>query len=298
MGAAESRSRFKRAVEQLGGPGPIQAGDLVVWDQLAEEGQGSVQDVFQLLPGAKLRSLREGSPASLAALLCRAVERLCRAADSSCRTAGEQQTVLSCCRLLTRAVPYVLEDPDWRSFFWSRPRGEGEEGAEPLAASLLAALTDLLFCPEFTVCGGGRAAREEVDELRQLDSCEHIWEQGVGFVGTPGQVPSHHHHRTELLRLLLACCSEAIYLEPGQEGASRWIHHLTSPSNRHALPLFTSLLNTVCGYQPSGLLPYNHLLWADSKERLVEVSLQLLVVGLDQEPPDGASNLFLNYVSR
>ncbi len=27
----------------------------------------------------------------------------------------------------------------------------------------------------------------------------------------------------------------------------------------------------MCGYQPGGLLPYNHLIWADSKERLVEV---------------------------
>jgi hypothetical protein len=44
---------------------------------------------------------------------------------------------------------------------------------------------------------------------------------------------------------------------------------------RHALPLFTSLLNTVCGYIPGGLLPYNHLIWADSKERLVEVALQV-----------------------
>jgi hypothetical protein len=45
---------------------------------------------------------------------------------------------------------------------------------------------------------------------------------------------------------------------------------------RHALPLFTSLLNTVCGYIPGGILPYNHLIWADSKERLVEVALQVL----------------------
>ena len=75
----------------------------------------------------------------------------------------------------------------------------------------------------------------KVDELRNLDSCEHIWERGVGFAQTPPQViimifniarqkriivvmirnskskvnvqvPQHHHHRAELLRLLLACC--------------------------------------------------------------------------------------------
>jgi hypothetical protein len=50
---------------------------------------------------------------------------------------------------------------------------------------------------------------------------------------------------------------------------------LYAACHRHALPLFTSLLNTVCGYIPGGLLPYNHLIWADSKERLVEVALQV-----------------------
>lgn len=48
--------------------------------------------------------------------------------------------------------------------------------------------------------------------------------------------------------------------------------YLTSPDNRHALPLFTSLLNTVCSYDPVGLgVPYNHLLFADTLEPLVEV---------------------------
>lgn len=30
--------------------------------------------------------------------------------------------------------------------------------------------------------------------------------------------------------------------------ANRWIQYFTSAENRHALPLFTSLLNTVCAY--------------------------------------------------
>ena len=46
-------------------------------------------------------------------------------------------------------------------------------------------------------------------------------------------------------------------------------------SLRHALPLFTSLLNTVCGYDPAGILPYNHLLFNDSREELVEAALQV-----------------------
>jgi hypothetical protein len=82
----------------------------------------------------------------------------------------------------------------------------------------------------------------------------------------------------ELLRLILTCCSESIYLPPTNDahiGGNKWVHLFTSPENRHALPLFTSLINTVCGYDPAGVLPYNHLIWADSKENLVEMALQV-----------------------
>lgn len=88
--------------------------------------------------------------------------------------------------------------------------------------------------------------------------------------------------------------------------------HLTSADNRHALPLFTSLLNTVCSYDPVGLgVPYNHLLFSDTTEPLVEVCLQVLIVTLDHDmtinhAPNAigfdetgiADNLFINYLSR
>ncbi len=53
------------------------------------------------------------------------------------------------------------------------------------------------------------------------------------------------------------------------------MQHFTSCENRHALPLFTSLLNTVCGYDPAGVLPYNHLIFSDTREELVEAALQV-----------------------
>ena len=32
--------------------------------------------------------------------------------------------VLNCVNILTRVVPYIFEDPDWRGFFWSTVPGE------------------------------------------------------------------------------------------------------------------------------------------------------------------------------
>lgn len=71
--------------------------------------------------------------------------------------------------------------------------------------------------------------------------------------------------------------------------------------------MFTSLLNTVCAYDPVGLgVPYNHLIFTDSLEPLVDVSLQILIVTLDHDTSGGAlleegiigDNLFINYLSR
>lgn len=73
--------------------------------------------------------------------------------------------------------------------------------------------------------------------------------------------------------------------------ANPWISYFTSTENRHALPLFTSLLNSVCAYDPVGYgVPYNHLMFADSREPSVEVALQVLCTTLDNEPGAGGSS--------
>jgi hypothetical protein len=81
---------------------------------------------------------------------------------------------------------------------------------------------------------------------------------------------------------------------------NQWISFFTSTENRHALPLFTSLLNVVCAYDPVGYgMPYNHLMFADSREPLVEVALHVLcatlesseVVAAPSEVIAGASNV-------
>ena len=54
--------------------------------------------------------------------------------------------VLNCVRLLTRVLPYIFEDPEWRGFFWSAKPGQPDTSAgapdnpPPLAQSLLGAV--------------------------------------------------------------------------------------------------------------------------------------------------------------
>ncbi|XP_014387237.1 PREDICTED: protein HID1 [Myotis brandtii] len=309
--------------------GPVEATDDAFWDQFWADTATSVQDVFALVPAAEIRAVREESPSNLATLCYKAVEKLVQGAESGCHSEKEKQIVLNCSRLLTRVLPYIFEDPDWRGFFWSTVpgagRGEGEdddENARPLAESLLLAIADLLFCPDFTVQSHRRSTVDLAEDMHSLDSCEYIWEAGVGFAHSPQPNYIHDMNRTELLKLLLTCFSEAMYLPPAPDSGSTnpWVQFFCSTENRHALPLFTSLLNTVCAYDPVGYgIPYNHLLFSDYREPLVEEAAQVLIVTLDHDSassasptvdgtttgtamddvdPPGPENLFVNYLSR
>ncbi|XP_026480772.1 protein HID1-like [Ctenocephalides felis] len=314
MGNADTKINFRKAVVQLTSKSqPVDANDDRFWEQFWSEHSASIQDVFALVPDNEIRVLREESPSNLATLCYKAVERLVKSVDSSCRTQNEQQTVMNCVHLLLRILPYIFEDSDWRGFFWSslpNSNSQDEKAAVPLAESLLNAICDLLFCPDFTVVGGRRLGPDKAEELSNIDSCEYIWEAGVGFAQAPPRTPLIEQRRTALLKLLLTCFSETMYKPPsnptGPQEPNKWISYLTSGDNRHALPLFTSLLNTVCAYDPVGLgVPYNHLLFNDTMEPLMEAALQILIVTLDHdvtgiEVDEGnpGDNLFINYLSR
>lgn len=324
MGGTDSKLNFRKAVVQLTTKTqPVEAGDDAFWDQFWADTVTNVSDVFALIPAAEIRALREESPSNLATLCYKAVEKLVTAAETGCTAPKEQQVVLNSVRLLTRVLPYIFEDADWRGFFWSTLPGQTpEEESLPLAQSLLNALADLLFCPDFTVVASKKQhAAEKPDDPQSIDSCEYIWEAGVGFAISPPHSAQLDQNRTELLKLLLTCFSETMYLPPVSDAHSipnQWITYLCSSENRHALPLFTSLINVVCAYDPVGYgMPYNHLLFHDSREPLVEVASQILVVTLDhtQSNPNASNsidgielqdsgehgltdNLFVNYLSR
>lgn len=120
MGNADTKLHFRKAVIQLTTKtSPVDVSDDAFWDQFWSDSVTTVQDVFTLLPSTEIRALREESPSNLATLCYKAVEKLVSAADSSCRSQKEMTQVLNSARLLTRLIPYIFEDPDWRSFFWS-----------------------------------------------------------------------------------------------------------------------------------------------------------------------------------
>ena len=98
-------------------------------------------DVFALVTSNEIRKLRQDQPENLATLIYKATERLMKAVDNSCRTSTEQQAVLNCVRLLTRVIPYIFEDSEWKDFFFEAlPSSSEKEESAPLAHSLVNAI--------------------------------------------------------------------------------------------------------------------------------------------------------------
>lgn len=189
-----------------------------------------------------------------------------------------------------------------------------------LLRSLLMSISDLLFCPEFTVPAHSQNHLYKVvdappEDIRSLESCDYVWEPGVGFDSDVNSTTCYDKSRAEFLRLLLACFSTSLYFKSDTTTNLRnhWVETFASNENRHVLPIFTSLLNTVFRFKPTRVLPFNQLLFEDNREELVELSILVLLIVLDHQdessdnsshdkklpqPTSKCNNLFTDYMSR
>ncbi|XP_062507693.1 protein HID1-like [Corticium candelabrum] len=327
MGSSDSKQSFRNAVCQLTSKTtPIEATDDGFWKQLIwNDAIHTPNDIFTLVEPEDVRTMRDTCPSNLATICYKAVEHLVAVSSglSAISTASDQRATLNSVRLLIRILPFVFEDPNWRNFFWSTISDKADqtnqdtgETSSPLAHSLLSAIANLLFSPDFTVLPSTKAGPDNPDDLTSFDSCEFIWEAGVGCSASPGSNAKLDNNRAELLKLLLTSFSEVIYLPPSDASpVNRWVSFFTSGENRHALPLLTSLVNVVFAYDPVGYgLPYYHAVVVDFRERLVEVAVQILIITLDNEGEASQpgtiepgttqpelqfqDNLFCHYVSR
>lgn len=187
---------------------------------------------------------------------------------------------------------------------------------DSLLRSLVLSICDLLFCPEFTVPSHSHGyLLSSVDgppeDLKSLATCDYVWEPGVGFDSNVNSTTYYDKSRSVLLRLLLTFLSSTLYETASSCVSHRnhWIEVLVSTENRHALPLFTSLLNIIFSYSPAKSIPFNHFFFEDSREELVELAVQILISTLDYSGGGGGmtpptrdnkneTNLFIEYISR
>ncbi|KAE8886022.1 hypothetical protein PF005_g16588 [Phytophthora fragariae] len=305
MGNSDSKSKFRESVYKLNNE-VISGKNLEFWDKLWRI-QTVAEEIFTLIQPDDVRMLRHQQPENLATMLRQAVSQIVQIVDTP--VPKYYQQALNCVRVLTRLVPFILEeggDEFVEELFWSvesQSDGQEEEDetkedatpAQPLAKQMLHAIMGLLFLPEFTVSihaykGYGEERRSATRSGQSTTSGSLVfpsllWHSGVGYPDASVVNSSNYDkNRKEVLALLLTCFSSILYqtAETCSNWKDRFLEVATAADCPFAPTLFYSLLNIVVSYDPVGWgVPYAGSIVSDDRELLVDLSLQVLLVLLD-----------------
>lgn len=241
--------------------------------------------------------------------------------------------VLNCIRILTRLLPYIYEAEhlsDWEErFFWQprRPQqiwdskkdraGSYFDGLDPLrqlheekdqdlcdmelgpplGEELISVLVDYMFFPSFTL-----PKKLDANGQPELKVHYNIWVSGIGCRHSAGVTKENERNATEVVRLLLALCSKQLYMAPmsvAEEDIKPLTYITTQCDRQVALSVICSLLNTVLKYNPATWrVPMDFAADGEAKTRLVNVSLQLLLVLVLYPTPRGETNAFRKAITR
>jgi hypothetical protein len=250
MGQGGSKIEFRKIVVQL--YEPVSAKDEL-WEVFFKNTLNDFE-IFSLLSSADLKKIKKTN--NLKILLGKAINFL-----SSTKLEASVELSNSI-RIITRLMPYVFEDPDLEKSVFN---------GNDLGNILISAAFKVLFVPGYTV---GEDIKEDESP---------IWESGVGCSEAPSGSAEIHKNRFEAVRFLLALFSKVVYYPPERFDNS-WLREFVSQEEDETiLTILCSLLNTVMNYDPYGWVPYNYVVFNDSKERLVQSCAQLLVVILSYE---------------
>ncbi|KAF1813734.1 hypothetical protein P152DRAFT_506593 [Eremomyces bilateralis CBS 781.70] len=307
MGASDSKLTFKQGIFKLSEQRNIPADDPY-WRGFWELPE-SAEDVFSLFSPIDVRRTRDTFLENLETLLLAVTSRLVVLRNHPSFPNDDlapERDALNCIRVLTRILPYIYEAPhldDWEAkFFWGArrkrtrksqlssrsevlfdgtdasadepPEPEPEfEDAKPLAEELIDTLIDLLFYSEFTI-GKSPPGKQRVSYA--------IWQSGVGCNTPVISTKEFESNRTEIMRLLLVLTGKSMYMNStvlSQQGVKAISYITTCPDKQIVLSVLCSMLNTTLKYNPATWrVPYDHVVFKDSKQLLVAYCLQLLLV--------------------
>ncbi|KAK6347142.1 hypothetical protein TWF696_007221 [Orbilia brochopaga] len=331
MGAADSKLSFKKGVFRLAEEKGIPIDDPY-WRQFWELPE-TAEDVFTLFSPADIRRTRDTCLDNLETLITALTSRLFalrhHPAFPDPEVAPEREA-LNCVRVLTRLLPYLYETEaleTWEDrFFWtarkrrvrsasqtevifdeSNPDAPGEplepaktEPAKPLAEELIDTLLDMLFYAGFTVPITPTAGKSKVTYA--------IWQSGVGCNTSMTITRESESNRIEILRLLIAISSRAMYIPANTlpvKGTRALTYLVTNSDKGIVLAVLCSLLNTTLKYNAATWrLPYDHVVFSDSRQVLVTYSLHMLLILLLYPLPEGRAgsaqpkNNFRHYLGR
>lgn len=178
MGASASREKFRESVSALVEV-DVSSDDAEFWDELWKI-PSTPEEVFELIPPAAARKLRDQRFENLATLFTQATAQLCQIVETPYNIYFDQ--ALNCVRVLTRILPFLLEkgdlgdaDVNVEQLCWGTNSGPGDtkiglmvggagergeetssatqsanDDQEPLALLVVHAAMHMLFLPQFT----------------------------------------------------------------------------------------------------------------------------------------------------
>ncbi|KAG6011550.1 hypothetical protein E4U54_008028 [Claviceps lovelessii] len=317
MGASDSKIVFKQGIFKLSEERHIRPDDPY-WTSFWELPESS-EDVFSLFSPTDIRRTRDQALENLETLILALTSRLFLLRHHPSFPDPElapERDALNCIRVLTRLLPYLYEKESlaaWEQrFFWGTRRkrsrravianevlfDEAEadrqeiekentdeyEEAKPLAEELIDTLIDLLFFSDLTI------TRQPQGHDKVTFA---IWQSGVGCNTAVATTKEFESNRAEILRLLMALAGQSMYSTPGvltQTGVRTLTYICACPDKQIVLSLLCSLLNTTLKYNPATWrVPYNNLVFRDSKQLLVTYSLQFMLALLVYPIPESIS---------
>ncbi|KAG6041125.1 hypothetical protein E4U41_005928 [Claviceps citrina] len=316
MGASDSKIIFKQGIFKLSEERHIRPDDSY-WTSFWELPESS-EDVFSLFSPADIRRSRDQALENIETLILALTSRLFLLRHHPSFPDPElapEQDALNCIRVLTRLLPYLYEKESlaaWEQrFFWGtrrkrtrravianevlfdeaeverqkiKARTDDYEEAKPLAEELIDTLIDLLFFSGLTI------PRQPHGHDKVTFA---IWQSGVGCNTTVSTTKEFESNRAEILRLLIALAGQSMYSTPGvltQTGVRTLTYICACPDKQIVLSVLCSLLNTTLKHNPATWrVPYNNLVFRDSKQLLVTYSLQFMLALLVYPIPESIS---------
>jgi hypothetical protein len=170
--------------------------------------------------------------------------------------------------------------------------GDLSASPEPAAVVLINSLFHLLFLPDFTIEDPPRDFREH-DVNTPAFNAALMWAPGVGCnEKSVNSSTQFDKARIDVLRVMIACFSDALYLPPETYDSCRslWLEVATSADVPYAEIVLYSLINTVLGYDPVGWgIPYGNMIATDTAKLLMETAVHALMILLDFGHPINSS---------
>ena len=263
MGNSESKPDFKTSIEVLFQSEFDQSNQTQLLETLKLP--QTPEDVFVCIGPLEADKLWTTYPKNLETLLSVCAD-LCLKVSQGELHHGQNLT-LNAVRVITRVLPFLLQNPEASAYLWS----------SGLAMKIIQGLRGLMFVYDFSIPIVSELSAFEMDPGR-------LWEEGLYAESVPSASGQMRKNRTELLRAVIACCSEVLYLEYASvsEFVNSWSWVMCSWEIKFGKDLFYSLVNSALTCKEEHTIPYGGYGYYSEE---ANYSCQLLNIMLDSKLP-------------